>query len=537
MSSAVLKVQYSGSQEVIHNLNLELVKATYSKSAIQQASSLPIFCISKRQRRTRAKQSSLDPISSNGTKETPIEDDAPLCSVCSALDIRTILQYGVPRKHAILLGQLTDIFDKYDKCGLCRLVTTVMRRKWQLDELPDVDLAGITCALYTTKSLVQFLDDSSWPRVERLNIRIYGSSRDLSLLEAAHTGFSSEIELLEEDAPKVGRAKEFHGRRIGQNVDIDLLKRWIHICEHGHLGRCEKVWWRSAEDVLPRVVRALDVTRMAIVPAPAACRYVALSYVWGSMGEEYWTTRANLKQRSRRDGLDASLLPGTISDTIQLIRQLDERYMWIDALCIVQDDPEDKAVQIRVMDLIYGSSVFTIFAACCTSARDPLPGVRPGTRHPQQQVTKIQGLHLAVPNSLNEVIARSAWNQRGWTYQEVMLSRRCIFVTAYQVYFECKEDQWCEGAVAEPVGHSRTTIHGGRGGREFARVQQSDSIAYLQDYKNIIHTITQRRLTVESDIVDAITALLSALTKGYNVADDIDKAFRFGMPLVDLEEA
>ncbi|OAX35137.1 HET-domain-containing protein [Rhizopogon vinicolor AM-OR11-026] len=496
-----------------------------------------MFCLSKRQRRTRAKESSLDPIPSSGTKEIPNEDDAPLCSVCSALDLRTILQYGVPRKHAIFLGQLTDILDKYDKCGLCRLVTTVVRRQWQLSELPDLDLAEITCALYTTGYLVQFLDDSPWPRVERLNIRISGISQVLPILKAAHTVFSSEIELLEEDASKVGRTKGFHGRRVGQNVDIDLLKRWIHICEHGHLGRCEKVWWRSAEDVLPKVVRVLDVTRMAIVPAPAACRYVALSYVWGGMGEEYWTTRANLKPRSRRGGLDASLLPGTISDTIQLIRQLGERYLWIDALCIVQDDPEDKAVQIRVMELIYGSSVFTIFAVGCTSARDPLPGVRPGTRDPQQQITKIQGLHLAIPNSLNEVIARSAWNQRGWTYQEVMLSRRCIFITAYQVYFECKEDQWCEGAVAEPVGHSRTTIHGGRVGREFARVHQSDSRAYFQDYNNIIHTITQRRLTVESDIVDAITALLSALTKGYKVADDIDKAFRFGMPLVDLAVA
>lgn len=57
------------------------------------------------------------------------------------------------------------------------------------------------------------------------------------------------------------------------------------------------------------------------------------------------------------------MLPETIADSIGLVRQLGERYLWVDVLCIVQDDPDDKAVQIHTMELIYGSSVFTIFAA------------------------------------------------------------------------------------------------------------------------------------------------------------------------------
>ncbi|OJA14570.1 hypothetical protein AZE42_06366, partial [Rhizopogon vesiculosus] len=355
-----------------------------------------MFCLFKRRRTTRTQDSSLHPLPSSQAEENLIEEDSPLCSTCSTLDLRAILRYAIPRRHAVPIGHLTDIFDKCNQCGLCRLVTTSIRRMWRLDELPGIDLAAITCALYTVEtSRLKRLRDVHH---HRLYINTSHRPRDATIaLIATQLPLSLEIQLLEEDALKLGRPKELHGRRVNRNVNIGLLKRWVHICENEHAQKCETVWWRDAGEVLPKTVRVLDVTRMSIVSAPPMCRYVALSYVWGGTGEGYWTTRANLKKRMMQGGLDTSVLPGTILDTIQLIRQLGERYLWIDALCIVQDDLEDKAVQIGVMDIIYGSSVFTVFALGGISVRDPLPGIRPGTRDPQQQVVKIQGLHFAVP--------------------------------------------------------------------------------------------------------------------------------------------
>ncbi|KAJ8579481.1 HET-domain-containing protein, partial [Rhizopogon salebrosus TDB-379] len=351
-----------------------------------------------------------------------------------------------------------------------------------------------------------------------------------------------EIRLLEEDASKVGRMRQFHGRRVGQTVDVGLLKSWIHNCENKHGDRCEMVWWRNPGEVLPNTVRVVDVIRMAIIPAPPSCRYVTLSYVWGGPGEGYWTTQANIKQRSVPGGLDASTLPGTISDSIQLVRQLGERYLWIDALCIVQDDYKDKAVQISLMEFIYSSSAFTIFAASCASARDPLPGVLPGTRDPKQHIAKIQGLHLAVPLPVaNEAVVSSVWNERGWTYQEVMLSRRRIFFTAHQVLFECRLDVCSEDIVSEPSNsstmYSLATTGIGQVLRSSAPMNgRRDS--YMDLYIQVIKEYTQRSLTVESDIVDAVAALLKAMTKGVKVTDgDFSKAFKFGMPLGrNLEE-
>ena len=282
---------------------------------------------------------------------------------------------------------------------------------------------------------------------------------------------------------------------------------------------------------------------MAIVPAPPKCRYVALSYVWGGPGDAYWTTQANLKQRGVRGGLNASMMPGTISDTIQLVRQLGERYVWIDALCIVQDDPEDKGVQIGVMELIYGSSAFTIFAVGCTSARDTIPGVRPGTRNPGQQIAKVQGLHLVIPLPVpNESIASSVWNERGWTYQEVMLSQRRIFFTTNQVYYECMRDVWGEDLVGEPISHNWTSHplkNQSIGQFTISSAPTSGTRdTYLDYYMSITGKYTQRKLTVESDIVDAVSAMLKAMTMGFKVAGgDFGKAFKFGMLMRCLEHA
>ncbi|OAX31577.1 hypothetical protein K503DRAFT_72301, partial [Rhizopogon vinicolor AM-OR11-026] len=326
-----------------------------------------MFCLSKRQRKTRTLDSSLPPSSQIAEIPTPAdnEDGTPLCSTCSALHLRTILHDGVPKEHAIPLGHLTDIFNKYDQCGLCRLLATTIRQTWLLDRMPGIDLTGITCVLYAEPCGYPKIQNKTLPVLRdichRLSIETSSRPRDVYIaMVVGQSHLEPEIQLLEDHASEFGRTRELHGRRVSENVDIDLLKRWIHTCENEHRDICEKVWWRGPEDVLPESVRVVDVARMAIVPAPPTCRYVALSYVWGGSGEGYWTTKANLQQRSIPGGLDIDMLPGTISDTIQLVRQLDERYLWIDALCIVQDDSDDKAVQIGVMELIYGSSTFTV---------------------------------------------------------------------------------------------------------------------------------------------------------------------------------
>lgn len=74
--------------------------------------------------------------------------------------------------------------------------------------------------------------------------------------------------------------------------------------------------------------------------------YACLSYCWGG-AQEYMTTRATLQ--SYVESLNLSSLAKTIQDAIKVTRMLHLRYLWIDALCIIQDDPDGKQKEMAYM--------------------------------------------------------------------------------------------------------------------------------------------------------------------------------------------
>ncbi|WAO94579.1 HET domain-containing protein [Fusarium falciforme] len=112
-------------------------------------------------------------------------------------------------------------------------------------------------------------------------------------------------------------------------------------------------------------------------------RYACLSYCWGK-SEFTVTTRGNLKGHLEL-GIELKGLPQTFQDAVEVARELKLRYLWIDALCIIQDedDHEDWKRECGNMASIYRNSYLTIAAAWATSANGgcfttPDPGVAIG---------------------------------------------------------------------------------------------------------------------------------------------------------------
>jgi len=470
----------------------------------------------------------------NGASDPP----ASYCTTCASINIKRILRDGLLKENAISLGFLLDIIKKGDHCVLCRLISTLIRRRWRLDNHPNIDLQGIECSL--TAFSCGTLDPELEERKQSHRLYIYPSTRpsEVSSAMEAWADLSLNIQLMEEDAHKVSRKRDLHGRRMKDVVDVGMIKRWINLCESQHGDECESIWWRAKDEGLPGFVRMVDVVQMALVSASPNCRYVALSYVWGGPGDAYWTTKANATARGSPDGLDNSVLPATIIDSIRLVQQLGERYLWIDALCIIQDSLEDKVDQIHIMDLIYSRATFTICAAGGDSARAGLPGLTAGSRTCQQHIEIIHGLHLALPlPSVAESVAQSTWNTRGWTFQELVLSRRRVIFTKDEVYFECMKDVWCEDVIAESptVRFSGTPMRTLRTGM-FLRASYSSQSMEIRNYANNIKQYTQRHLTQESDIIAAMTALTNALARTSGATDkDPNTSYRFGMWITNLD--
>jgi hypothetical protein len=172
---------------------------------------------------------------------------------------------------------------------------------------------------------------------------------------------------------------------------------------------------RRLEDLLKHL-NFIDVRENCLTTLYKPERYVALSYVWGTSKSSF-TVKANLNERMKPGGLTAVIdqISAVILDAISLTRDIGERYMWIDSLCIVQDDSTSKQEAISKMDIVYENALMTIIAAADGNADDGLPGVRHCSRRMAQASATIgPDLRMIVPHNL-KALEHSTWASRAWT--------------------------------------------------------------------------------------------------------------------------
>jgi Heterokaryon incompatibility protein (HET) len=68
--------------------------------------------------------------------------------------------------------------------------------------------------------------------------------------------------------------------------------------------------------------------------------YATLSYCWGALEKHpLRTTQANIL--AHLNGINFETLSKTVQDAILVTREVGLSYLWVDSLCIVQDDRED----------------------------------------------------------------------------------------------------------------------------------------------------------------------------------------------------
>lgn len=139
---------------------------------------------------------------------------------------------------------------------------------------------------------------------------------------------------------------------------------------------------------------------------------------------------------------------------MQLTTALGKQYIWIDYLCIAQDDPAQKLAQIQQMSDIYRAAYATIVALCGSHMDSWLARVPGSRRASQPQLDcEVDGHRLlgSMPDLASQVKS-SAWNTRAWSLQESFLSPRAIQVADHQTYFECNVLQASEAFDSDFLG-------------------------------------------------------------------------------------
>ncbi|KAF5549416.1 hypothetical protein FPHYL_9668 [Fusarium phyllophilum] len=303
----------------------------------------------------------------------------------------------------------------------------------------------------------------------------------------------------------------FGGRLVGAIIDFGLCKTWLNLCNEQH-KECREY---KPVGTITRPNRLIDVQSNCIVSGSSANDgYAALSYVWGdgTPGTQLKTSNEEELRQSGSLSAPGIILGDTITDAMKFCRQIGVRFLWVDQLCIPQK-PGSIDPEIHHMASIYSGATCTLVALSGTSFADPLPGVRPGTRHPEpQHQATINGLRLMTcyPSLFTE-IESSVWFSRGWTFQEAAFSKRILFFTTSQTFFLCRETMYCEESVWEvPDGSALAasanteTIEAGR--MKDLMLLRSNGSYPEGGYYRIVEEYTKRTLGHPEDILNAWAA-------------------------------
>jgi hypothetical protein len=209
--------------------------------------------------------------------------------------------------------------------------------------------------------------------------------------------------------------------------------------------------------------------------------YMTLSYQWGS-SEVTSPTLTRETLASLRKSIEFSTLPKVIQDAIHLTKRFKVRYLWIDRLCIIQNDDEDWSRESATMHQVYASSIMSIAASDadtpqkgCFFTRNPLivqpwkttipirRGVYINTDETGVSISVRQGLErseefVIIPGmgtfgdlgrenpygSWRGVLQQSSLYRRGWVLQESILAPRVLHCSQRQFYWECPHTVCCE---------------------------------------------------------------------------------------------
>lgn len=259
--------------------------------------------------------------------------------------------------------------------------------------------------------------------------------------------------------------------------------------------------------------RLIDTLRRCIVEDVPTIAYATLSYVWGQT-LQLQLTNATHRQLLVDGALDIdSMRPSqTILEAIALCRTMGQRYLWVDSLCIKQDDDRDKLLQITRMRQIYREAIFTIIAACGSDADASL---------------EICNASDEGSSHVKDMYTNSVWAYRGWTYQEDVLSHRQIIFSPNGLYFKCQNRL---GRIFQDSIVDVTRIHDGK--ISFLRALTLPD-CQLKAYCQAVAEYTRRKLTYQSDLLNAFQGIIQSFG---SKLDGHPNFFHYGLPTSSFDQ-
>ncbi|KAI1152423.1 heterokaryon incompatibility protein-domain-containing protein [Nemania diffusa] len=312
-------------------------------------------------------------------------------------------------------------------------------------------------------------------------------------------------------------------RHSGDRQCFEFIRKKIRDCENH--PECNK----TSSFLLPHRVLDIGAAGSETVKILENCkergqRYIALSYCWGGH-LPLKSTMSNISEMKNRIPWDD--LPGVFKDVIRVARMLDVYYVWIDSLCIVQDNKEDWEIEASRMAEYYSQAYLVI--ACSTSPNPTVPFLAPrdpywlpvdikfidkgGASH-NLKIQRLRRLRYMIYTALDHNKDKAhehdfgPLNKRAWVWQENALATRIVHYTSHGLVFECKGDNGVYGEempVPLPLDWIQSLPH------SFAHADD----AYKQ-WHELVKTYSSRDLTFHADKLPAMGGAAAEMSKILN---------------------
>ena len=236
--------------------------------------------------------------------------------------------------------------------------------------------------------------------------------------------------------------------------------------------------------------------------------YAALSHCWGAK-QLFTTTTSTL--HLRKTNLNWDSIPATFQDAIRVTRGLSIRYLWIDSLCIIQDDIADWESESSKMGAIYQGAQIVIAASASPDAEVSFlaPRQTPYAK-PLELQYKCQNGGVSIVKArplLMEFPSIEPLDTRAWAFQEQWLSRRLLRYCSGELRWRCRKKESCECQTFHlTAGHRYESFQG-------CPSPESTAWHYLVNWYSMVRVYSLRKLTRKSDKLPAISGMAAIVSE------------------------
>jgi hypothetical protein len=247
--------------------------------------------------------------------------------------------------------------------------------------------------------------------------------------------------------------------------------------------------------------------------------YIALSYCWGNPDSRFVLTKE--KALLTKPQFPFKSLPKTLQDAVRITQKLGFRFLWVDALCIIQDGDggEDFLRESVTMQHVYGNAALTIAAAAAADVQEgifqqPTSGRHSKCEVPYDMPDGVVGKAFITfeENLEGGIRINEPLNTRGWTFQERLLSPRNVVFYKDQISWDCTSTLINSNGPLNPLINYNVDSPGRYSDyiaiNEHAfSIEATERYKYMAYWRTLIEFYSRRELTNTNDKLKAIVGL------------------------------